>query len=187
MPLKRSQRDELIDRLKQTGEIIIKTASKFSIITICNYNNYQSIDIENGQQRASKGPAKGQQRATSKECNNERIDTIVGLLNSFCGTNFKSTSASTNRHISARISEGHTDDDFKTVILYKQKEWGKNKDMRQYLRPETLFGTKFEGYLQASKTVPQKTVIDPAAQANFERNSKYMDIILATEPINDGK
>ena len=26
-------------------------------------------------------------------------------------------------------------------------QWINNKDMNMYLRPETLFGTKFEGYL----------------------------------------
>ena len=28
------------------------------------------------------------------------------------------------------------------------KVWGSDKDMRQYLRPDTLFGAKFESYLQ---------------------------------------
>ena len=37
-------------------------------------------------------------------------------------------------------------DDFKSVIDKKSKEWlGTN--MERYLRPDTLFGTKFESYL----------------------------------------
>jgi hypothetical protein len=55
-----------LKRMEDGGEISIKTASKFSIITICNYEDYQMEDSESGQQRASKGPAKGQQRATNK-------------------------------------------------------------------------------------------------------------------------
>lgn len=56
------------------------------------------------------------------------------------------------RHMSARIKEGASLDDFKRVIDTKEKKWnvepeGGEKDMRQYLRPETLFGTKFQSYL----------------------------------------
>ena len=38
-------------------------------------------------------------------------------------------------------------EDFKKVIDIKVQEWGKNEKMNKYLRPETLFGTKFESYL----------------------------------------
>jgi uncharacterized phage protein (TIGR02220 family) len=50
------------------------------------------------------------------------------------------------------MNEGFTVEDFQTVIDNKVEEWGKPpkagaKDMRIYIRPETLFGTKFEAYL----------------------------------------
>jgi len=48
-----------LNRLEEGGEIIKKTASKFSIITICKYEDYQQEENQKGQQRASKGPAKG--------------------------------------------------------------------------------------------------------------------------------
>ena len=38
-------------------------------------------------------------------------------------------------------------DDFKKVIDVKSLEWNKDPKMCKYLRPETLFGNKFEGYL----------------------------------------
>lgn len=44
------------------------------------------------------------------------------------------------------MSEGFNVDDFKAVIDKKCADWLKT-DMEKYLRPETLFGTKFEGYL----------------------------------------
>ena len=44
--------------------------------------------------------------------------------------------------------EGHTVDDFKTVIDKKYAEWGQNPKMSKYLRPETLFSAEhFESYL----------------------------------------
>ena len=52
------------------------------------------------------------------------------------------------KHIKARLSEGFTIEDFKTVIDKKCAEW-LGTDYEQYLRPQTLFGTKFESYLNA--------------------------------------
>ena len=42
--------------------------------------------------------------------------------------------------------------DFKTVIDKKCAEWLQDGNMVQYLRPETLFGTKFETYLNQPDT-----------------------------------
>jgi hypothetical protein len=50
------------------------------------------------------------------------------------------------------LAEGFTIDDFKTVIDKKCAEWLGDSKMEPYLRPETLFGTKFESYLNAKVT-----------------------------------
>lgn len=54
------------------------------------------------------------------------------------------------RLISARIREGATLEDFKSVIDKKCTQWLNDEKMNMYLRPETLFGTKFQGYLNQS-------------------------------------
>jgi hypothetical protein len=73
-----------IQRLKNSGEIEVKSASKFSVITICNYDEYQTGGIGDGpakgQQRASKGPAKGQQRATNKNEKNEKNEKNISSV-----------------------------------------------------------------------------------------------------------
>lgn len=76
------------------------------------------------------------------------IGEVVDFLNALCGTNYRKNSAKTQSFIKARLNEGYTVDDFKTVISKKAKEW-KGTEMEKYLRPETLFGTKFESYLNA--------------------------------------
>jgi len=73
----------------------------------------------------------------------------VHHLNQKAGTNYKTSSKSTARLLKARISEGHSLDDIKKVIDIKAAEW-KGTNMATYLRPETLFGTKFESYLNQS-------------------------------------
>lgn len=72
---------------------------------------------------------------------------IVDHLNRRAGTHYKATSANTRKLIKARLKEGFTVDEFKLVIDKKCADWLNNGDMAQYLRPETLFGTKFESYL----------------------------------------
>lgn len=75
------------------------------------------------------------------------IHLVVNYLNLKTSKNFKESTKNTVKHISARIAEGFTFDDFKSVIDIKTAEWKNSKEMSKYLRPETLFGTKFEGYL----------------------------------------
>lgn len=73
---------------------------------------------------------------------------IVEYLNEKSGKNFRSSNKTTQQHINARLSEGFTVEDFKTVIYKKCAEWI-GTDYEQYLRPQTLFGNKFESYLNA--------------------------------------
>ena len=87
----------------------------------------------------------------SKEIGEERRNNIVLIvqhLNEKAGTNYRAASKATARHIEARLNEGFSVEDFFAVIDKKCAEW-KGGDMEKYLRPETLFGSKFESYLNA--------------------------------------
>lgn len=81
-------------------------------------------------------------------------EEVIGHLNQRAGTNYKASTANTRKLVKARLKEGFTVDEFKTVIDKKCADWLNNRDMAQYLRPETLFGPKFESYLNA-KSMPQ--------------------------------
>lgn len=72
---------------------------------------------------------------------------IVDYLNQTCGTNYRWDSKQTQKLINARLNEGFTIQDFQTVILKKSQEWLEDTKMCKFLRPQTLFGTKFENYL----------------------------------------
>lgn len=103
---------------------------------------------------------------------------VVDYLNSKAGTAFRSTSKDTQKHIRARIDEGYTLDDFKRVIDVKVSQWGKEphpgeKDMRGYLRPNTLFGSKFEGYLQEKPASSLRAGVKN--NNNFERRNYNFD------------
>ena len=84
-------------------------------------------------------------------------EEIVQYLNQKTNKNFKHTSKVTQRHIRARLAEGFTVSDFKQVIDNKCNDWLRDQKMKEYLRPETLFGTKFESYLNSKTTTIQQT------------------------------
>ena len=84
-------------------------------------------------------------------------EEIVQYLNQKTGKNFKHTSKVTQRHIKARLAEGFTVSDFKQVIDKKCSDWLRDQKMKEYLRPETLFGTKFESYLNSKTTTTKQT------------------------------
>ena len=84
-------------------------------------------------------------------------EEIVQYLNQKTNKNFKHTSKVTQRHIRARLAEGFTVSDFKQVIDNKCNDWLRDQKMKEYLRPETLFGTKFESYLNSKTTTTKQT------------------------------
>lgn len=77
---------------------------------------------------------------------------IVGFLNEATGRRYRPGIEKTRRLIRARWNEGFREKDFRQVISRKAEDWKDSPKMQAYLRPETLFGTKFEGYLQESET-----------------------------------
>ena len=81
----------------------------------------------------------------------DRVDIpfkeIIDYLNARTDKNYKASSKKTRSLIKARFNEDFTLDDFKRVIDNKVNDWADNPDMCKYLRPETLFSNKFEGYL----------------------------------------
>lgn len=83
------------------------------------------------------------------------ITEIVDYLNEKANTSFRPSAEYAKTHIRARLREGFTVDDFKAVIDGRVKAWATDPKMSEYLRPQTLFGTKFESYLNASKAKPK--------------------------------
>ena len=72
--------------------------------------------------------------------------SIIAYLNEKAGTKYKAGSEKTKTAIRARFAEGFTEENFRAVIDNKCYEW-MGTEWEKYLRPSTLFGTKFEEYL----------------------------------------
>lgn len=82
---------------------------------------------------------------------------IIEHLNNEADKKYKHTTGKTQTLIKARFNEGFNEEDFINVIDNMVKEWKGDNKMDRYLRPETLFGTKFESYLNQATTITNKS------------------------------
>lgn len=88
---------------------------------------------------------------------------IVAALNEALGTSYRPTSKKTRQLIHARWAEGFRFPDFEAVIDTMAAAWVDDPKMSAYLRPETLFGPKFESYLNRPKPRKERSHGDPFA------------------------
>lgn len=115
-------------------------------VNVCN----NSINVySNEQSKVKKSKVKNINTLSSNLDGGQQKETdeIIFYLNEKTGKHYKVKTPKTVRLIRARLKEGFTVEDFKAVIEKKCDDWLGNEKMERYLRPETLFGTKFEGYL----------------------------------------
>lgn len=100
---------------------------------------------------------------SSTRVENENINVIkdvIEYLNDKLSTKYRYSADYIQRHIKARIAEGATFEDFRTVIDKKYDEWI-GTEFAKFLRPETLFGVKFQQYLNQIPSVPSKAKQNP--------------------------
>lgn len=75
------------------------------------------------------------------------IDHIIDYLNKAVDGSFGIRTEATRKLIKKWLLNGKTVDNFEKVIKKKRDEWIGDPEWSKYLRPSTLFGPKFEGYL----------------------------------------
>jgi len=95
------------------------------------------------------------QQKESKEKNINIYMSIVDYLNEKCGTKYQNSAIETTQLILEKISRGFVYEDFVKVIDIKAAEW-LGTDMQKFLRPSTLFGKNFEGYLNQKPAVAKE-------------------------------
>lgn len=89
---------------------------------------------------------------------------IINYLNAKTDRAFKSVE-SNKKHIKARWNEGYRLDDFTKVIDNKCIDWLTDEKMNKYLQPSTLFGAKFDQYLNQ----PQVKQWNPSEKTEEEK------------------
>lgn len=104
------------------------------------------------------------------------IELVLEFLNVTTSSNYNKSVEKNRKHVRARIKEGYKPLDFEDVIRFKFHQWGQDQKMKEFLRPETLFSPKFDGYLQAARMaiVPQQTKIQTAVSI-MERQKQEIE------------
>lgn len=116
-----------------------------------------------------------------------KIIQVIDHLNEKAGTRYRYNSTNTVKCLKSLLTgkNPYTVEDCITVIDKKCSEWiGTN--FEQYLRPDTLFGNKFEGYLN-SKVKPNSNNNQKQLNNNQESTGNvFVDILLERGAIDKG-
>ncbi|WP_270790773.1 conserved phage C-terminal domain-containing protein, partial [Enterococcus casseliflavus] len=97
---------------------------------------------------------------------------IITYLNNKSNKSFKVTQKWKDL-IKARWNEGQRLDDFKKVIDVKTNQWLNNQEMNKYLRPATLFGNKFDDYLNEYRPQVNSSISDEIAESQRRLSEAY--------------
>lgn len=103
------------------------------------------------------------------------VQEVVNYLNQKAGTHYRVNVRQTVDKIKARLNDGFTVDDFKKVIDIKTAEWT-GTEWQKFIRPETLFGAKFESYLN-QKPAQKKSAAGQFANFEQRNDAEHKDMV----------
>lgn len=167
----RYQNVESMDRIKEQTRLRVKNfrAKQKQIsnenVTQCNVTPVTQCNVTVTQENREE---KNREEKKRKDINDiveekeismeEKIPykEIVDYLNLKAYKHYQYKTNKTLACIKARFNEGFNKDDFFYVIDVKVAEWLNDPKMDKFLRPETLFGNKFEGYLNSKPNIKKK-------------------------------
>lgn len=160
---------KLLNNFEKDAMIQQKRDNRFTLITICNYDRFQSKAVEEG---TAEGTAEGQQNAHKQEDKErkevkkkdlcrvgkkpptstnpifiEQAKDLVKFFNKLTGRELRMVPVNL-KPIIARLKEGVSEQQCRTLIARMHTEWENDPYMFKYLRPSTLFRpVNFENYL----------------------------------------
>lgn len=114
------------------------------------------------------------ERPVKKGATAEEMERIMSYINGRLGTKYTLTDAR-KQQINARFAEGFGVEDFIVVIDVMLEQWGKDEKMAACLKPETLFGTKFDSYRNREALLKSTAAMrdDPEKDSSFETDSFF--------------
>ncbi|REC33555.1 hypothetical protein CF160_07255 [Enterococcus pseudoavium] len=145
------------------------------LITICNYSVYQTLgNYESNNESNDNNDTNTQREQRHADNINKNVykndiysgfpeekepsipfKKIIDYLNQQTGKKFRNV-ASNQKFIKARWNEGYRLEDFQKVVDIKLSQW-ENTEYEKYLQPSTLFGTKFDQYLNEPMSFNNQT------------------------------
>lgn len=150
----------------QKSELVVKEGECYSIPKALEFTNQTTVGaVKKQKQRREKADKevdncpidieedkeiekrnKNKEEETYIEKDDWQCKEIIEHLNNVTGCKYRTDSKNTINFIKQHMKEGYKKEDFIGVIDKKYKEW-KDTEREKYVRPETLFGDKFEAYV----------------------------------------
>ena len=163
---------------KQLAQILLNNSCENSITSFA-----ETAELETPKQ-----PANNNKPNTNKNSNKEIYISIIDYLNSIAGTHYRANSKATQQHINARLAEGFTVEDCKRVVDNMWTAW-KATEFEQYMRPSTLFGSKFENYLnwkpKGRRTEKKPNWMQPSMELGTAEMNAIQQILNEDTPATD--
>lgn len=170
MSYKKWQCEKSMKFLREQGMVVTMKTTRGILVTICNYDHYQTPKNYESNRRATTRVTREQQLTDTINKNDKndkkkedtlasKVALIISYLNEKTGRNEKGQIPFDPKkavsYLRARFNEGRTVKDCIDVIDIKLKDWLDDDKMSEYLRPSTLFRkTNFENYF--TKKRPDK-------------------------------
>jgi len=162
-----------VKRFENQEMLTIESSSKYSVISITGWGQYQSDD----NQVTIAGQSSDNRVTTNKNDKNEKKKDILSgkpdskepidfkkfiqWFNQKTGKRFKDVE-SNRKIIRTRIKEGYTKQDLALVTEFKVKQWKDDPKMNQYLRITTIFAPgHFANYLNEAQDIGQGNTSEP--------------------------
>ncbi len=140
---------------KPRSDVVSTVKSTQSKVKESKVNNNICRD-EESKQGACDSVAPKNSKISKAKIYTEEILRIVEYLNTKLNAKFSTEAKTTVKVLTARLKENYVFEDFQFVIDNKYIAWNTDVKMNKFLRPETLFGEKFDGYLNEVSLIPKK-------------------------------
>ena len=173
--------DKALDEIAQQLSIFFYRYEENEYFILTNWHKWQKVDkpqpskippydadccelirgsvadaSENDRGRLSPKRKEEKRSKEEEKRNAEACADVILYLNEKTGASFRTDSKQSVALITDKITEGYSTEQMKAVIDSKAAEWI-GTALEKYLRPQTLFGDKFEGYLNGPKKKTRKT------------------------------
>ncbi|MCP4569481.1 MAG: hypothetical protein GY841_18040 [FCB group bacterium] len=101
------------------------------------------------------------------------IDEIIQDLNQVTGRGFRTQTESYRKLVAGLLRKGFIFEQFHQVHIHRAKKWLGDPKYQEFLRPQTLYGNKFDAYLQAA-TNGTKTIISETQRHNLQVAERFL-------------
>ena len=144
---------------------------------------WDKVETNLGQKEVAEKPKKKAKKVGDEDPHAPFIEEVIAYLNEKTKKRYRASNQQASKLIKGRIKEGYDLDDFKKVIDNKYEAWvGTKQEM--YLRPVTLFGNKFDSYLNESPDTRQAHSMHSKISNHATKERKWESAISDAEEIS---